>query len=398
MVRRFEYTNENSRLYWETGLDKSSGTIIIHDGVAGTTGEYKRTIPNSPGQTQKEYDNLITEKLREGYSERTSYCPDLDGIFSSYEFDPGIPEYLKAAFNKMGIIKIEDMFVPVKLAAVLGSCTVNTYFSCPTLPEFYIDYVAEFLGNILNDKYYSWFDFDIVSADNTLIPLRMAITEGDQEHYVNMWGAFWDRETGELVATLTSVSDRRPKTTVKAVSQAHTVRYKPHGRLIPDITAVTINGHNSILRTKIFPASDLEFEMVLILAVYLSVPYYMAGIKKDYIKYKKYYCHSSEPQDNFYNKSFEEQKQILKKEYRENSRYFENKEKNLSFEIFHGKVGSCVIIWTITGAIDSEKSEHAMTYPKESIIPYCIDQILTRKLAEGYVEKDKGDGHGDRDG
>ena len=62
--------------------------------------------------------------------------PFLDAL-SPFKFQlrPEFPRFLKAAFENKGIAEQENMFLPVKMVALLGD--IEEYFDCPNLPDWY---------------------------------------------------------------------------------------------------------------------------------------------------------------------------------------------------------------------------------------------------------------------
>ncbi|MBN1412179.1 MAG: WGR domain-containing protein [Spirochaetales bacterium] len=425
-VRRFE--NKKLNQYWEIYLTANTHTFLIHTGAAGTIGKYLSNKVASREAAQELYDRLIAAKLKEGFTERTFFCPDLGDMLSPCEFNPGLPDYAIAAFQREGVMALEDMFVPLKLTAVMDRCQVNTYFACPTLPEFYLEHFIEFVGDILDDKFYIWLDFDVISADNSAIPLRLAITEGDADANTGMWGAFWDRETGELAALVASDEKRDSRTIVQAVSQKHINRYKPHGRLIPDIAAAAdeMGSFTFIIESEVIAAHDLEFEKILIMAIRISAPYNRPKDAK-YDKYKEYFSldpskitfrkksTKGTPGADFIDpndykrysdyKSFTEtekdhfdrivegsERRINKQKFNVESRYFEHESLGLSFEIFVRNLeDKCYFAMSLEGKIGSRKKVHSHAYggisaeAKSKAIDY-MNKAIAKRLEQGFVE------------
>lgn len=151
---------------------------------------------------------------------------------TSYDVDTSrLPGYFFEVYKDHGVQNIEDIFVPVKNIVPLGHCPVSRYLECPNFPEHHHDAEAETLDSGIG--YYYWFDFDIISVDKTLIPLRMVYCYGDGDTNDGMWGAFWDRNTGKKMADIKSTGDS--ETTIEVSSKEISQKYKNHGIWLPDI-------------------------------------------------------------------------------------------------------------------------------------------------------------------
>ncbi len=66
-VRYFEYQDEKSDKFWEISLSASSFTTRW--GRRGTNGQQKEKSFDSEALAKKEYEKLVSEKLKEGYVE-----------------------------------------------------------------------------------------------------------------------------------------------------------------------------------------------------------------------------------------------------------------------------------------------------------------------------------------
>lgn len=121
---------------------------------------------------------------------------------------------------------------PVRLVALLGTCTTDKYKECPNLPEWHVENAQEDGDEFLEDvgKYY-WCDFDLIGYDGSSIRLRMAFNEGDADCNDGTWGVVWDRDTAMIVADLTSVGDCKGH--IALVSGTHARAYASYSLPIP---------------------------------------------------------------------------------------------------------------------------------------------------------------------
>jgi hypothetical protein len=121
---------------------------------------------------------------------------------------------------------------PVRLVAMLGTCSTRLYQDCPTMPEWHRDN-AESEGEDFLDEIgaYNWCDFDILDKAGTCTALRMTYNNGDADCNDGTWGVVWDRETAKVVANLTSVGDCLGR--VEAVSKAQLKSFVPHEWPVP---------------------------------------------------------------------------------------------------------------------------------------------------------------------
>jgi predicted DNA-binding WGR domain protein len=76
--RRFEFQEGGSAKFWEIRLDGTSH--IVRFGKIGTTGQEKAKDFGSDGAAQKDYDKLIAEKTKKGYSEVAGAGPPVPPI------------------------------------------------------------------------------------------------------------------------------------------------------------------------------------------------------------------------------------------------------------------------------------------------------------------------------
>ena len=68
--REFQYADEKSDKFWHIELEDSSFTV--HFGRTGTNGQTQTKEFGSAEAAKKEYDKLIAEKVKKGYTETTA--------------------------------------------------------------------------------------------------------------------------------------------------------------------------------------------------------------------------------------------------------------------------------------------------------------------------------------
>lgn len=166
-----------------------------------------------------------------------------------------LPTWIWSAFNKQGIFDRDEMIIPLRPISILGVCTIAQYSDCPNMPNHYLDKIQDrssLVSNPLGPAYY-WFDFDIVSSDQALIKLRMAVNSGDADCNDGYWGAVWTRKRGELVANILSTGDM--ETTIQVVSDKYIDLYKPYNSWMP------------FGKSRKRYANDLELEKLIGLAI-----------------------------------------------------------------------------------------------------------------------------------
>src|SRR5688572_2518331 len=117
------------------------------------------------------------------------------------------PADLAETFRRIGWPDKIDA-LPVRMVTLLGTCSTDKYEECPNLPQWHLDNAEangdEFLEEI---GQYLWCNFDLIDRDGSKTRLRMSFNEGDSDCNDGTWGLVWDRETGKVVADLTSVGD-----------------------------------------------------------------------------------------------------------------------------------------------------------------------------------------------
>jgi predicted DNA-binding WGR domain protein len=69
-AREFEYADGKSFKFWKIELDGND--VVTRYGRIGSEGQETRKDFGSPEKAQKEYDKLVSEKLRKGYVEKTA--------------------------------------------------------------------------------------------------------------------------------------------------------------------------------------------------------------------------------------------------------------------------------------------------------------------------------------
>jgi hypothetical protein len=115
---------------------------------------------------------------------------------------------------------------PVRPVALLGTCSTAAYPECPNFPDWHHENAEEEGADYLEEiGLYSWFDFDLVGATHSTLKLRAVYNCGDADCNDGRWGAVWDRDTGALVANISSVGDC--ETRVDVVSVEHEKKFRP---------------------------------------------------------------------------------------------------------------------------------------------------------------------------
>lgn len=115
---------------------------------------------------------------------------------------------------------------PVRPVALLGTCSTAAYPQCPNFPDWHRENAEgegpEYLEEI---GLYSWFDFDLIGTAPSALKLRAVYNCGDADCNDGYWGAVWDRDSGALVANISSVGDC--ETQIDVVSVAHENGFRP---------------------------------------------------------------------------------------------------------------------------------------------------------------------------
>ncbi|BAY13189.1 hypothetical protein [Calothrix sp. NIES-2098] len=152
----------------------------------------------------------------------------------AHELRPEVPKFLKKAFNDAGVLNDDEIFIPVRPVAILGTCSTAAYADCPNIPEHHIENSqsyndpAYYLNKV--GQYY-WFDFDIMYPNQESLQLRMVFNVGDGDCNDGMWGAVWDRNTEDLMANILSTGDS--EATVQAISKKYIEMYEPQSIFFP---------------------------------------------------------------------------------------------------------------------------------------------------------------------
>ena len=141
------------------------------------------------------------------------------------------PAELVDAFQRLGWLGCHDSF-PVRMVALLGTCTTEAYKEDCNLPEWHLEHAEEDEDYLEYTGTYLWCDFDLHDRDSSATKLRMTFNEGDADCNDGTWGEVWDRETATVVANLTSVGDCEGN--VEVVSKQHQRGYVPHGLPVPE--------------------------------------------------------------------------------------------------------------------------------------------------------------------
>jgi hypothetical protein len=157
--------------------------------------------------------------------------------------------------------------LPVRLVALLGTCTTDRYQECPNFPDWHAENAAEDGDEFLEEigRYY-WCDFDLIGRDGAATRLRMAFNEGDTDCNDGTWGAVWDRDTAAVVANLSSVGDCEGQ--VALASEARARAYAPHGLPVP--TGGDEFGASTLPCALVY-ATGAEFERLVGVAVRLCL-------------------------------------------------------------------------------------------------------------------------------
>ena len=137
----------------------------------------------------------------------------------TYELKSEIPKFIKKAFNDRGVVDEDEITIPIRPVALLGTCTTDLYIGCPNMPEHHVENSQWSEGYFYEMGGYYWLDFDVVKFDQILLKLRMVFNEGSADCNDGMWGAVWERNSGELIVNILSTGDS--EATVQAISKKH---------------------------------------------------------------------------------------------------------------------------------------------------------------------------------
>ncbi|MEM1251119.1 MAG: hypothetical protein AAGI69_01710 [Cyanobacteria bacterium P01_H01_bin.21] len=189
-----------------------------------------------------------------------------------------LPQFLVDAFHRNGVKNLKEMLVPIRMVALLGKCSTDKYLDCPNLPEWHLQNSGASTGGLIDYKYleytgmYYWFDFDLIDSAQNPMPFRIVFNQGDADCNDGIWGACWDRNTGEIVANLKSVGDCEAE--IEAVSKKHIQAYKPHDAWIPNFAKEEEDDDDddeplsdNLLPVDMLYAADLELEKYIGLAI-----------------------------------------------------------------------------------------------------------------------------------
>lgn len=187
-----------------------------------------------------------------------------------------LPDYFLTVYEKQGITRREDINIPIKNIVPLGHCPVSRFLECPNFPEHHLYRDAKALDSGIGSYY--WFDFDLLSADTHLIPLRLVFCYGDGDANDGMWGAFWHRETKHKVADIKSTGDM--ETTIEVSDKIIKEQYKNHDIRVP----VVFNHYKEPRRYRNKPdfiyAHETELEKMLGVAIRLCESFRSKNIIK----------------------------------------------------------------------------------------------------------------------
>ncbi|MBN2440808.1 MAG: leucine-rich repeat domain-containing protein [Spirochaetales bacterium] len=151
-----------------------------------------------------------------------------------------------------------DSFPIIKIL-FLGEGKVSAFMECPHIPEHNSGYDALTIDSGNGSLY--WFDFRLLSRDQTSIPLRMTYCLGNADCNDGMWGAVWRRDTFEKMADIESTGDC--ETTISAAF-ALINTYKPHNNLVLPAQADLQETYSFIYK------HDAEVEKALGIAIWQS--------------------------------------------------------------------------------------------------------------------------------
>lgn len=199
----------------------------------------------------------------------------------AYELRAELPKFLKKAFNEAGISNDEEIFIPVRPVALLGTCSTAAYADCPNMPEHHIensqwdDDPAYYLNDV--GRYY-WFDFDVVWLDEEPLQLRMVFNEGDADCNDGLWGAVWERNTEEIIANILSTGDCQA--TVEVLSGKLADKYESQEIWIPT-TFDRYDGYDPLPCESVVYANNLNLEKIISLAIR------MCSLYRDKWSYKR---------------------------------------------------------------------------------------------------------------
>jgi hypothetical protein len=182
-----------------------------------------------------------------------------------YKLRVEYPKFIKKVFNEVGITDDDEMFIPVRLVALLGKCRTDAYIDCPNMPEEHIETANVYGEDSLyaTGRYY-WFDFDVIWPNEDPLEVRMVFNEGSADCNDGLWGAVWERNTEELIANILSTGDCQA--TVEVLSRELADKYESQETWVPT-TFDRDDGYDPLPCESIVYANNLNLERIISLAI-----------------------------------------------------------------------------------------------------------------------------------
>ncbi|MBN1412142.1 MAG: WGR domain-containing protein [Spirochaetales bacterium] len=253
-AERYEEENGNQR-YW--GVAYWDEFILTHKGGRCHLEDHG-TVENA----LLAVDMMIFAATRKLNYRKVTGWPRIKLTPPEFTIIDKMPSIYVEAFKNRGIGDPKKVFLPVRLKEYLGYAKINSYLACPGMTAAQLKSLFEDPNPFFKEQpcFYYWFDVDLAGADGKVFPLRMTFTSGFRE--IELWGAFWDRDTQELVATV--VPEDKQKSLVGITSGRHKNQYKDHNALIPE---PVFNEGDAFGNLNLSAAHGLEMEKALIAAI-----------------------------------------------------------------------------------------------------------------------------------
>jgi predicted DNA-binding WGR domain protein len=239
---RYEFSEGGSNKFWEISREGSSFTTTY--GKIGTKGQTTQKSFPDEEKAKREYDKLIAEKVKKGYqlvgeaeaaaksAQNPMHAwPKCFGSLTAAKtgVQTGWPRFMLDAFEEEEWNLTSDR--PIRIAALLGTCSTGLYPDCPNLPEHHRDALEEGGPDELEHcGGYEWFDSDLVDAGGAVHGLRTVYNFGFNDANDGPWGEIWLRDTGEKVADIVAVDDYVCRV---SASPDFIKRFKPYGHEVP---------------------------------------------------------------------------------------------------------------------------------------------------------------------
>jgi hypothetical protein len=165
----------------------------------------------------------------------------------------------------------EDISMPVRLVALLGTSPTGMYADCPNLPLWHIENAKESTDPSeyfdLIGRYY-WCDVSVIYPPAELLALRLVFNEGDADCNDGLWGEVWQIDNGKLIANITSTGDC--EASIEVISQELASKYE--NLELPAFMSADLE-LDPLPCESIVPMNDGNLEKILTLAIRLCCVY-----------------------------------------------------------------------------------------------------------------------------